>query len=326
MAKTQNVSNLLPKYLRAFEKLNIDRSRGIAPHKPILLLSVLQLYHNYTLTTPKVYLSPELIAVFKTNWSLLVTSAHDCRISYPFYYLKSDKFWSLVPKPGFQNVDKLGSLVKNISQLHAAVECALLTDEIFQLVTDPKSNLILQNFLLNHYFPHSKDNFHLSEQENSKLIANIEFQILHEPPSEYQNEIKRLLALKQEEDVFLRGSLFKREIPKIYNNTCCISGMKINSIANASLIDACHIIPFSSSFNDTITNGIALCPNLHRAFDRGFISVDQNYRVIVSDAFEESNSAYSIKAFAGTPIKLPISPNYRPSLQNFEWHRHHVFK
>jgi putative restriction endonuclease len=37
---------LLQKYLRAFKKLRIDRSHGIAPHKPILLLSVLQTFQN----------------------------------------------------------------------------------------------------------------------------------------------------------------------------------------------------------------------------------------------------------------------------------------
>jgi putative restriction endonuclease len=86
------VQETLKKYLRAFEKLRIDRSHGLAPHKPILLLSVLQTYQQKVNSTPRVYITPELVALFKTNWNLYVKTNHDCRISYPFYYLKSENF------------------------------------------------------------------------------------------------------------------------------------------------------------------------------------------------------------------------------------------
>jgi len=73
------------------------------------------------------------------------------------------------------------------------------------------------------------------------------------------------------EEVFIRSGIFKREIPKLYNNTCAISQLRIDATANISMVDACHIVPFSEAYDDTLTNGIALCPNLHRAFDRGLI-------------------------------------------------------
>jgi putative restriction endonuclease len=40
------------------------------------------------------------------------------------------------------------------------------------------------------------------------------------------------------------------------------------------MVDACHIVPFYKTYNNHPTNGIALCPNLHRAFDKGAIAVD----------------------------------------------------
>lgn len=33
------------------------------------------------------------------------------------------------------------------------------------------------------------------------------------------------------------------------------------AITNVSMVDACHIVPFSEGYDDTLTNGIALCPN-----------------------------------------------------------------
>ncbi len=316
----------LQKYLKAFEKIRLDRSHGIAPHKPILLISVLQLFESRLYNTPNIYITPELVALFKTNWSLLVQTNHECRISYPFYYLKSDKFWQLVPKVGFENINQMGSIMKTFSNLNAAVDFAIIDIDLFELMLDVKSNEILKQFLLDEYFPNSKHNFINSTSGQQKIFDDIENKILNEPTEDYKKEIRSLLYEKNEEEIFLRGSLFKREIPKIYNNTCCISGMKIDATINVSMIDACHIVPFSESYNDTITNGIALCPNLHRAFDRGLISVDSNYKVLVSNYFKEDESEYGIRKFEGKEIYLPNRKDYYPFQENFEWHRINKFK
>jgi putative restriction endonuclease len=93
------------------------------------------------------------------------------------------------------------------------------------------------------------------------------------------------------------------------------------------MIDACHIKDWAKSYDDTITNGIALCPNLHRAFDRGMISVDENLKVIVSNKFSESPDAmYKFKDLIGTPLLLPLDSRHHPSEENFAWHRKNTFK
>jgi putative restriction endonuclease len=96
--------------------------------------------------------------------------------------------------------------------------------------------------------------------------------------------------------------------------------MCITSTYNAQLVDACHIVPFSISKNDTITNGISLCPNLHRAFDRGLIKIDQNYQVRISPSISENNSPYSLRQFEGQQIILPKNTNHHPLIENLEWH------
>jgi putative restriction endonuclease len=54
------------------------------------------------------------------------------------------------------------------------------------------------------------------------------------------------------------------------------------------------------SHNDTISNCVALCPNLHRAFDRHLLWIDANYRVRVAGDFGElSGSDYGIRRFEG---------------------------
>ncbi len=119
----------------------------------------------------------------------------------------------------------------------------------------------------------------------------------------------------------MRGGVFKKVVPRIYNYTCCISGMRVTAGSAVQMIDACHIVPFSESHDDTIGNGISLCPNLHRAFDRGLISIDENYKVIVSSQFRESDeSDYSIRKYQSKRILLPTEEKYRPSRENLIWH------
>ena len=316
----------LQKYLKAFKKLRIDRAHGVAPHKPILLISVLQTFQNGINTNQRIYITPELVALFKSNWNSLVASNHDCRFVLPFYHLISDKFWKLIPKPGFENILQLSASMRSFANLNTAVDFATIDEDLYELMKDKKSNEILTQFLLDEYFPNSKSNFNNLSGSQQNLFADIENKILKEPSEEYRQEIKKLLERKNEEEIFLRGSLFKREIPKIYNNTCCISGMKIDATINVSMIDACHIVPFSFSYDDTVTNGIALCPNLHRAFDKGLIAIDENYKVVVSKNFKENENSYSIRAFENKIINLPSIESYFPTANNFNWHFKNIFK
>jgi putative restriction endonuclease len=169
-------------------------------------------------------------------------------------------------------------------------------------------------------------NFKNSKGGLQKIIDNIEGKILNEDAAEYKKEMQSLIQQQNDEEIFLRGSLFKREIPKIYNNTCCISGMKIDATISVSMVDACHIVPFSINYDDTITNGIALCPNLHRAFDRGLIGINESYRVVISNKFMEDETNYSIRAFEGKNILLPYTEKYFPAKANLVWNYLNIFK
>jgi putative restriction endonuclease len=317
----------LAKYLKAFERLRVDRTHSEpAPHKPILLLSILQLYSEGKLTTNRIELSAELVTMFRSNWSVFVNTNHDCRISYPFYYLKSSGFWKLVAREGILHVDQMGSVMKSFLKLNHAVEYAEINADLFDLMINPSSNELLRFCLLDTFFAKHRNSENEIHEIQQKLFEDIEQKILKENPEKYRQEVKGYLENNQEEEVFLRGSVFKREIPKIYNNTCCISGMRIDTLANISMIDACHIVPFSESYDDTITNGIALCPNLHRAFDRGLIGIDEDYRVIVSNSFKEEESSYRIRIYEKQEIMLPKIKIYFPLKNNFEWHRDNVFQ
>lgn len=319
---------LIETYVKAFQKLRVDRSHGgEAPHKPILLLSILQAVKTGLITDNKVFITPELMALFKANWSQLVSdSNYSSKLALPFFHLRSEGFWTLVAREGNDSQLLLSSSISSISRLDSLVEYALLKEELFLLMIQERENALLQQALMQHYFPGRSESLIAVAVEYQSLLTEAEDKIIHETPADYKKEIEALLAQKDEEEVFFRSSVFKKEIPKIYHNACCISGLRIDSTLNLSMIDACHIRPFSISRDDTITNGISLCPNLHRAFDRGLISISNEYRVLVSSAFTENDTLYGIKQFEGKLIALPTNQAHWPLVENLEWHRERVFR
>lgn len=330
-------------YLQAFTTLKQDLANAkkngfAAPHMPILVLSLIQGFERGFLTDDRVYLSPELIDLFTANWALLVKNgSYHPLIAQPFYHLKSrgsfPLWWRVVAQPGCELwLENAGSM-RSLRNLTSAVDHAEIDTELAVLLTNAHSRQILRQAVLQIYFP-AQTNTDLSSAGSH--FDEISQQIVNESPATYIAIVQKLKEqflgsetgreLFQQE-IMVRGGAFKKEVPKLYGYRCCISGLKIDATFNVSLIDACHIRPFAKSYNDTITNGIALCPNLHRAFDRGLIGIDGNYEVVVSERFtESSDTTYSIKKLVGKAIILPAEPRFYPSEENLAWHRKHTFK
>ena len=207
--------------------------------------------------------------------------------------------------------------IKGLRQLCEVIDYAYFDDDLYLLLTNNESRNVLKTSLYNTYF-----NEHFIEQDLcNSYFRQIEDLILNEPPVVYKKEISTL----DEDEIFIRKGAFKKIVPKIYNQSCCISGMRIVSSHEIQMIDACHIVPFYESHDDTITNGISLCPNLHRAFDRGLIMIDREYRIQISNKFSEGSLDYSIIQFQNKSLLLPIEKRYYPSIENLKWHAQNIF-
>lgn len=302
----------LSSYLLKLSKLKVDRSKGTpAPHKAVLLISVIQLIDCGFIIDNKIAITPELVARFKDNWRLLVKDdKFNPNFSLPFYHLKSDKFWKLKTIIGKEILLTSSFSIRSFTTLKDAVDFAYFEDDFYSLLMDGKNRVAYIEQLLAVYLTGRQLSYVVGD-----TFSMVESQILNESSADYSNEVKKLDA----EDVFVRGGVFKKVIPRQYDYTCCISGMKIIATREVQMIDACHIVPFSESHDDTIKNGISLSPNLHRAFDRFLITINQDFEVIVSTEFKESGY-HSIRDFHGKKIHLPQEQNYYPSVDNLKWH------
>lgn len=313
------MENELLKYLKKLTHLNRASKDGEkAPHKPILLLSIIESIEAGDIRENRIEITAELIARFRDNWNRLVKSnIFQPNFSLPFYHMKSEGFWYLHTYVGKEIIVTSSSSIKSFAQLKESVEYAYFDDALFEILLQPKAREEIYQILITKYF-----NGHDTIQKQGGLFEILANQILNDTSNEYQRQIDKA----DEEEVFVRCGVFKKVVPKIYDFSCCISGMRVISGFDIQMVDACHIVPFSVSHDDTITNGISLSPNFHRAFDRGLISLNEEYRVIVSNSFTESDSNFALKSFEGKRILLPNEKHHLPSIENIRWHNEKIFK
>lgn len=304
--------NELQFYIKKFSRLRTAKIKGkAAPHKPVLLLAIIHEYENGRIDGNAICISSELVGSFHDYWHQLVhESIFTPNFSLPFYHLKSEGFWHLTTLLGRELLLTSSHSIRSFGHLKEVVDHASFDLSLHLIMKEPDKREVLKEILLQTYFPYHQ------ELIPDQLIKQIADEILQENPVNYRTKASNF----DEEEVFIRSGVFKKEIPRIYNYACCISELRIMTSQSVQMIDACHIVPFSISHDDTISNGIPLCPNLHRAFDRGLIAIDDQYRVMVKSFVEEQNS-YSIHQFEGKQILLPAYNNYYPLKENLEYHR-----
>ena len=312
-------------YLNALTNLRRDNKNGGAPHKPILILALLKSIESLSVQSNKIYITPDLVAEFRLLWNVYVSSNHSPRFTLPFYHLKNEKsdFWRLTPNPGCEIWIESKNSMRNFQSLKTAVSYAEIDQILFDILLDKVNREIVRQAVITKYFPNSDESLEYNSK-NSKTNDDI----LNDSVVEYSRKIKELQRKLSKsdfaEEMFYRSAEFKRTLSRVYDNTCAISRLKVVPEQNISLLDGCHIVPFSKSFDNTIPNGIILTPTLHRAFDCGLIGIDDNYTVVSGNNFiEQGKSFYSIEQFIGQPILPPKQTKYYPSFENLKFHRNH---
>jgi len=116
---------------------------------------------------------------------------------------------------------------------------------------------------------------------------------------------------------------FRRSVLSSHNNRCCIS-----AVENPQLLVAGHIIPWSESEEHRLNpeNGLALCVLFDRAFDRGLMTIDEQFKVVYSKQIRSSANVFvksSLLIYEGKKITLPN--RFCPRLEFLQWHRENIF-
>ena len=114
---------------------------------------------------------------------------------------------------------------------------------------------------------------------------------------------------------YSRDANFRTQVLRAYGNRCAVTG------AQLKLVDAAHILPVpSKESSDHVTNGIALSPTMHRAFDNGLIYLDEKFVIRLNaeksdelEALGQSAGLEQLRSFLGKRILLPTDRARRPN-------------
>lgn len=174
-------------------------------------------------------------------------------------------------------------------------------------------------------FRHSQKVMEVIEQhsgDEAELTAKLNFEpdipegYVHDPKS--QDGKDRISEAK----VRIGQQAFRKMILGNYNDRCCITGLDIPTINRAS-----HIIGWADPKGKKIRmdprNGLCLSATYDAAFDKHLISLDTDYRIILSKDIKDHTSGESLKNYflkkEGETITLPV--RYRPLQSYLDHHR-----
>lgn len=312
--------NTLQKYVQKMERLRIDRAHGAAPNKPVLLLAIIELIEQGKILENKISPSPGLFEIFMKYWSIVTDRRPN--LALPFFHLKSDRFWHLHANAGYETALRVTTQIKTVSRLREIIDHASFDDDLFVLLTNASDREAIRATLIDTYFTDFKqeiENLITKEQQinrySQRLIQQVDYVFTSQHP-----------AVSDETENEVRTEAFRKAIMRIYDYTCVVCQLHILTMDGASATQAAHIIPFNKSHNNDVRNGISLCQLHHWSFDVGLISVDRNYKVIVSDfMLERGPSEWLLTTLRGRSILLPEHDELYPAQEAFAWHREKIF-
>jgi putative restriction endonuclease len=290
-------------WLARLAKLNVDRKAGPAPHKPLLLLAIIELAERGLLPKGTLPLTPELAFRFCTYWSIVAhrrTKKPDIR--YPFYHMQSDGCWKAMAEDGRPAAER------------RSARYAALNPDFEACLHDPSFRDEARRVLICNYFP---------ADERVALCSLLDLPV----PSEDEIAAASMHRSPAEAQLSGREARFRLNVVALYSYTCALTGYRLMTIDSGTIVDAAHIHQFADSRNNDTRNGIALCKNAHWLFDHGLWSIADDYTVLVAQGrfVEDSPDQKALADYHGRALRLPSNPAQHPDPAHLEWHRRKRF-
>lgn len=321
---------MIAKYIEHFSRLKTDKSKSRwderttfrAPHKPLLLLSLLDRFAEGAYPTNIVEFDEDLSELFAIYWALVDPPSVRGNITMPLYHLQSDKFWHLLPREGFEDRLMFGGKIHSITKLRETVYGAKLDEALFELLQQPELRNTLRTAIINEYFaPELRER--LVTQGKINLDAYFYSQDLLK---KVKGEKLKETAVSQEEYA-IRDQGFKRIMRRIYDHRCALCGIRVKTSEGHTAVVGAHIIPWRISHNDDPRNGLSLCRLCHWIFDEGLITINLDYIVRTSPQLGNSENMPAHLALLNHRSMIhPNDTDFLPASRSLAWHMKKVFR
>jgi putative restriction endonuclease len=155
-------------------------------------------------------------------------------------------------------------------------------------------------------------------EENPDRRAAVPFEI-SEPNIPFERPIVEMTVSR-----LFRERSFMHNVRAAYSNRCAITGLRLINGGGRPEVQAAHIQPVASKGPDSVRNGLALSGTVHWMFDRGLISVGDDYKILVAKDHVPDDAARLLNQ--NGMIHLPRDPTLYPNAHFLKFHRDEVFK
>jgi putative restriction endonuclease len=319
-------------YARRFARLRTDKSHSRwpattsnrAPHKPLLVLSVLDLFEQRIVESNLIELTPDLGELFSQYWAKVLPFDRRGNIALPFFHLRSEGFWHLLPEPGKEEALSAAAQIRSLSQLREMIIGARLDETLYQLLCVREPRELLRSVLIQTYF---------APELQSSLVEQgaINYEsFLYSKKLLEQREQQTIREMVAEEETYrptARDQGFRRAVVTAYAHRCALCGVRVRTLDGYTVVTAAHIVPWSVNYDDRPANGMALCRTCHWIFDEGLLGVSLTYEILASNQLRVTDNlpGYLI-GLVGRGIVGPVERVYWPDLESLRWHRKHIFR
>jgi len=322
---------MLENYIAKFSKLRSDQSparwgaltKHRAPHKPLLLLAVLDQFADGAVTSNLIEASPDLGELFTLYWARVMPPDQRGNMTLPFFHLQGDSFWHLLPKPGKAEYLAAVRQIRAMSDLQEAAFGARLDEDLYVLLRIEQSRDVLRRVLIETYFSPEAQAALLNQGSVNQEAYQYSETLLQRA----KDNLRERLPDGADYQPASRDQGFRRAIMSAYNHHCAFCGLKVLTPDGHTAADAAHIIPWSQTHNDAVDNGMSLCKLCHWGFDEKLLAASAQYIVIVSGLV---NGAYNVPnhlpSLAGRALKLPDEKAFWPSLEGLKRHRQGMYR
>jgi putative restriction endonuclease len=146
------------------------------------------------------------------------------------------------------------------------------------------------------------------EEETGELLV----------PEDYSGETRQVITEQR-----IKQNFFRRAVLSSYRGRCCMSGL-----SEPRLLIASHIVPWSKDKANRLnpSNGLCLSAIHDKAFDKGLITLTDDFRVIVSAVLKRLDEPFVREVLVpldGKMIELP--ERFMPSVELVSRHRADLF-
>lgn len=173
--------------------------------------------------------------------------------------------------------------------------------------------------------------YETSEVVGKNIWEKIELLLKKYLHSNTFEEGKSQLVLEEQEPAYSLGILqkvrlgqgaFRVLVTDAYSKRCSITGER-----TLPVLEAAHIKPYVNSGPHFISNGILLRSDIHKLFDRGYLTITKDLKVEISSRIktEFENGKEYYQYHGNKLLFLPEKEMNKPNEKYINWHNENIY-